>query len=247
MKALLICLLCASVAYADPASDEQAHAHFRQGRAYVEAKVYDKAIEEFQAAYKLAPLPDLIFNIAQAYRLAGDPDRSLAAYKQYLAAQSQGEEADESRAHVAELTKIITTRNAQNAATDAEQRRQAQLAMQQDQALRGSVEDVRRDHAHARTIGWVVTIVSLVATIGGFYAMGSGISGAGDSSTMGVPTNDNVGEILLGALAGTFGLTGAAIGIAVIVSNPDPGPLPPMSAGMTAPGTVHGPSLSWTF
>ena len=246
MKALLICLLCASVAYADPASDEQAHAHFRQGRAYVEAKVYDKAIEEFQAAYKLAPLPDLIFNIAQAYRLEGDADRSLAAYKQYLSAQSQGEEADESRAHVAELTKIITTRNAQNAATDAEQRRRAQIAMQQDQVLRGSVEDVRRDHSHARTIGWVVTIVSLVATIGGFYAMGSGISSSTDTSMIGT-SDDHVGEILLGALAGTFGLTGAAIGIAVIVSNPDPGPLPPMSAGMTAPGTVHGPSLSWTF
>ncbi len=247
MKALLICLLCIGIAHAETPAEEQAHAHFRQGRAYVEAKVYDKAIEEFDAAYKLAPLPDLIFNIAQAYRLAGDPDRAVDAYKRYLAAQSSGEEADESRAHVAELSKIIDARNAQNAAVLAEQRRQAELMIQQDQATRASVEQVRQGNARGRKIGWVVAVVSAVLMVGGFYEMVSGISNSDTTSTNGMISDPPVGAIILGSLVGTLGLTGTIVGFVVVAANPDPPPLPPLATGAMAPGTMRGPSLSWRF
>ena len=45
---------------------------------------FDEAVAEFEAAYKLVLEPALLFNIAQAHRLGGHPDRALATYKAYL-------------------------------------------------------------------------------------------------------------------------------------------------------------------
>src|SRR6185503_2820622 len=43
-----------------------------------------EAVVEFEAAYKLVLDPALLFNIAQALRQGGHPERALATYKAYL-------------------------------------------------------------------------------------------------------------------------------------------------------------------
>ena len=55
-----------------------------KGRAYHEAGDYLKAVAAFKEAYVLAPSPALLFNIAQAYRLAGDCDDAAWMYRRYL-------------------------------------------------------------------------------------------------------------------------------------------------------------------
>ena len=55
-----------------------------QGRAYHDAGEYMKAIAAFKEAYVLAPSPGLLFNIAQAYRLAGDCDDAAWMYRRFL-------------------------------------------------------------------------------------------------------------------------------------------------------------------
>jgi tetratricopeptide (TPR) repeat protein len=55
-----------------------------KGRAFHEAGEYDKAIAAFKEAYVLAPSPALLFNLAQAYRLAGDCDDAAWMYRRYL-------------------------------------------------------------------------------------------------------------------------------------------------------------------
>lgn len=45
---------------------------------------YDEASGEFEAAYRLIQDPALLFNVAQAHRLAGHDDKALTAYKAYL-------------------------------------------------------------------------------------------------------------------------------------------------------------------
>src|SRR5689334_20299532 len=45
---------------------------------------YAEAGREYQAAYKLQPDPALLFDAAQAYRLAGNTDKALALYKSFL-------------------------------------------------------------------------------------------------------------------------------------------------------------------
>jgi tetratricopeptide (TPR) repeat protein len=64
---------------------------------------YDAAIELYRQAYQLIPHPVLIFDMAQAHRLAGHVDQALALYRKYLALDPDGSEAKIARQLTAEL------------------------------------------------------------------------------------------------------------------------------------------------
>ena len=115
-------------AFAEPTPQQvkQAKAHYAQGKAFLDAKLYDKAVEELEAAYKLSPLPELLFNVAQAYRLANQSAKALAAYQEFLTTTLTGELADEARVHVAELTRAVADQHAM--AESAQQQAQAEPA-----------------------------------------------------------------------------------------------------------------------
>ena len=55
-----------------------------KGRAAHNAGDYNGAVAAFKEAYVLAPSPGLLFNIAQAYRLAGNCDESAWMYRRFL-------------------------------------------------------------------------------------------------------------------------------------------------------------------
>jgi tetratricopeptide (TPR) repeat protein len=101
----------ARVASAQPESDmpdtERAKLHYKQGKAFLDHKLYDDAIREFNAAYQIAPVPELLFNIAQADRLKGDSQKAIAMYQKYVDQAPYGPGADEARAHIAALTKAL--------------------------------------------------------------------------------------------------------------------------------------------
>jgi tetratricopeptide (TPR) repeat protein len=84
-----------------------AKAHFEAGRKFQDARAYDKAIIEYQAAYAIAPQPELLFNIGQCYRLAGQPRSAVLYYQRYLQLVSDGGASDEARAHVIRLRQDI--------------------------------------------------------------------------------------------------------------------------------------------
>jgi hypothetical protein len=97
-------LVCVAPALAEESeARKQARAHFRAGTAFFEVGAYDQAIEQYEMAYQLLPAPDLLFNLAQAYRLKGDDTAAMAQYRRYLASVSTGPVADEARAHLREL------------------------------------------------------------------------------------------------------------------------------------------------
>jgi tetratricopeptide (TPR) repeat protein len=103
-------LATTTIAVADPvdAPDRQrAKTHYKQGKAFLDSGLYDDAIREFQAAYQIAPVPELLFNIAQAARLKGDAEKALAMYQKYIEEAPDGPGADESHTHIATLTKAI--------------------------------------------------------------------------------------------------------------------------------------------
>ena len=69
-----------------PSNKQAAKVAFEAGkRAYAEQK-YSIAAEEFAESYHLSGNADLLFNIGQAYRLAGDLDQALAMYRSFLRA-----------------------------------------------------------------------------------------------------------------------------------------------------------------
>ena len=79
--------LLPSVAAGEPPAPPAAQAHIDAGVAAFNAKSYDAASAEFEAAYTLAPLPKLLFGWAQARRLGGHCDEAIPLYRRYLATQ----------------------------------------------------------------------------------------------------------------------------------------------------------------
>lgn len=91
MRPLLLAALVAAagVAHADDKVPperipQKARELADKGRAFHDAGEYTKAVAAFKEAYVLAPSPALLFNIAQAYRLAGDCDDAAWMYRRYL-------------------------------------------------------------------------------------------------------------------------------------------------------------------
>ena len=94
---------------ADPqaAVRARARAHYRAGDAAQKAGRYDDAVAEYRAAYELLPLPGLLFNIGQAYRLKGDKVHALEAYRKYLDVEPDGRASPEAREHIAALDAAV--------------------------------------------------------------------------------------------------------------------------------------------
>lgn len=112
VRSLALCVAVAmfgavTTARAEDEKTRRAKVHYQQGKAYYDAKAYDLAIEEYLAAYQLMPLPELHFNVAQAYRLMGDEKKALEYYRLYLEAAPNGRAAPEAREHVKVLTEKV--------------------------------------------------------------------------------------------------------------------------------------------
>jgi len=89
--ALLVALLVARAAYADPdphadpdPTTAQAESHFAAGTQHYNLGEWDAAIASFKQAYALMPDPLFLFDIAQAYRLSGNCREAQSFYRTYL-------------------------------------------------------------------------------------------------------------------------------------------------------------------
>jgi tetratricopeptide (TPR) repeat protein len=87
----------------DPAAVKLAKQYVDAGLAAQDAHDYDTAITLYSRAHELVPHPLLIFNLAQAHRLAGHADKALALYRRYLAEDPEGIQAAIARSFVAAL------------------------------------------------------------------------------------------------------------------------------------------------
>jgi hypothetical protein len=106
--ALVIALLSfATVAAgADPPTSD-AKAHFSRATAHFAVGEFAEAAEEYQAAYMAKQDPALLYNAAQAYRLAGKHQRALILYKNYVQLYPNESNIGEVKAQIAKLNKAI--------------------------------------------------------------------------------------------------------------------------------------------
>jgi Tetratricopeptide repeat len=65
------------------------------------------AAEDFEKAFELKPDPALLYNAAQAYRLAGDKERALTLYENYLRVYGKKEKRAGVETHIEELKQAI--------------------------------------------------------------------------------------------------------------------------------------------
>jgi hypothetical protein len=75
-------------AVAEPSAEQL----FTEGQQAFDRGDYRTAVARWQESYDLSKLPLLVFNIAQAYRLAADCEHSLAAYRRYVALDPASEQ-----------------------------------------------------------------------------------------------------------------------------------------------------------
>jgi len=66
--------------------DQIARAHYATGIAYYDRAQYRLAAREFEEAYRLAPRPPLLYDIARACQKLGDLGRAVEFYEAYLVA-----------------------------------------------------------------------------------------------------------------------------------------------------------------
>ena len=82
------------------ALNDKATAAFALGR-------FPEAAEQFEKAFELKPDPALLYNAAQAHRLAGNKERALALYQSYLRVYGNGDKRADADARVRELKEVI--------------------------------------------------------------------------------------------------------------------------------------------
>jgi tetratricopeptide (TPR) repeat protein len=143
-------------ARAEPAAPSKSKA--KAAKAYVDAGLvaqkagdYDTAITLYTKAYELVPHPVLLFNMAQAHRLAGRVEQALKLYRKYLEEDPKGSEANTARELIAEIEalKADTAREAEAAraaeARTTEVARAAEQAERDHKANRADADDEPSD------------------------------------------------------------------------------------------------------
>ena len=88
---------------AGDAQKERARQLHEQGLRHYEAGQYGRAVAAYRKAYALVPVPGILFNLAQAYRLRGDCRRAHRAYRSFLRAAPGTPEAKLAEEHIASL------------------------------------------------------------------------------------------------------------------------------------------------
>jgi hypothetical protein len=113
-RGLLLALTVALVALpallagrAQAGDTEAARAYVEKATAAFALTHYGAAAENFEKAFELKPDPALLYNAAQSHRLAGNKERALALYKNYLRIYAPKDKREEIEARIGELEKAI--------------------------------------------------------------------------------------------------------------------------------------------
>jgi len=100
-------LLVASMAHAEGEDVAAAREHYRRGNKAYDLGRYHEAAQEYEQAYEAKDDPALLFNVAQAYRLAEDYKNALRAYRAFLRRMPRAPNREEVEARIADLQKLI--------------------------------------------------------------------------------------------------------------------------------------------
>ncbi|MCX5743525.1 MAG: hypothetical protein NT062_13615 [Proteobacteria bacterium] len=102
----LVALVAATTAAAEPVP-AKARTLAAEGLQAHAAGDYRRAIDAFERAYVLAPSGNLIFNLAQAYRLAGDCENALIMYRRFLLSGPTVEAANLAGVHLRAMERCV--------------------------------------------------------------------------------------------------------------------------------------------
>lgn len=89
-----------------PSDDEmtaEARTFFERGLTMFRRRRYDAALQAFTAAYRFAPLPEVVYNLAVASERTGHNQDAIDYYREYLRARPQDPDRASIERHIEEL------------------------------------------------------------------------------------------------------------------------------------------------
>lgn len=178
---LLLCCLSASPVEANPipdggvgpdgrgvdAASDAARQLFVAGKTHFVAGQFRAAQARFVEAYRLQPLPDILFMIGQCHRNLGRHRRAIQAFEGYLRDQPAALD----RVQVERLIQTLEQREREQAA-----HRTAALLVQQQPACPKASSTAREPPLYRRWWFWTL-IAGAAAALGGGIAIGHSLAG----------------------------------------------------------------------
>src|SRR5512138_2924471 len=93
------------------AGTAEAKDHYQKALKFYDLAKYDEPIKEFEAAYEIKDEPVLLYNIAQAYRLATRYPEALRFYRTYLKRSPKAPNKGEVEQKIADMETLIAQQN----------------------------------------------------------------------------------------------------------------------------------------
>jgi Tfp pilus assembly protein PilF len=175
---LLVLTLAVRLASADDLVNE-ARAKMELGQKYFSEGKFAEALAEFEGAYAKQPFKSFLYNAAVAAERAGDRDRAISRYKEFLNAEPNAPDANQIRATIERLQKEDRTA-APSTATATAEIRSALIVLTEPAGAPVSIYErfivtaPLFDPAKAENPGWKKIATGLVAPVDlplqpGFY------------------------------------------------------------------------------
>ena len=169
---LTLALCVASTSYSKPPSEFDQHV--AEGKRFYAEREYDKALAEFDAAYRLKPDPILLLNSGRCHFNAGRPKQALEAYEQMLKLKLEPEDRDKAIAGIAKATRKLAEQQQAAVAAAQEQAMAAQQAVVAQQASAAQRPDGAPAPIYRK--GWFWAVVGgSVAVVGLAIGLGVGL------------------------------------------------------------------------
>jgi tetratricopeptide (TPR) repeat protein len=98
-----VVFFCSANVWAADLPSDEVKAQVRKATAEYNLGQYSQAARDYEAAYLQTLDDNLLFNVAQAYRLGGDIDKAITAYRSYLRSSPHGDQRALAQAKLREL------------------------------------------------------------------------------------------------------------------------------------------------
>ena len=90
-----------------PAQKQEVRQHYEKASRAYDVQKFQEAIEEYQKTYEISGDPAMLFNVAQAYRLNGQPQEAIYYYRRYLERSPTASNRAGTEQKIAELEKLV--------------------------------------------------------------------------------------------------------------------------------------------
>jgi tetratricopeptide (TPR) repeat protein len=110
LAAILIAAPRAARAQMTQAQKDEVKLHYQRATRAYDLQKYQEAIDEYQKAYEISGDPPMLYNIAQAYRLADQPTEAARYYRRFLQRMPNARNREDVERKIAEQEKLAEQR-----------------------------------------------------------------------------------------------------------------------------------------